>query len=155
MVEGIKSPESVQSPEMIRQSCRIPELFQVIETSSSFFCPEETGQGKQKTGRIFEAFPGIIPKMQHAKALVRETSAMSKCQGSWNDAKLSQYSFFASGNSDPTSQCYTHRQGFKMVPSRKQCPQKCGVAYWLQETIYMWGSEAASQMEDNLILNLR
>lgn len=27
VVEGTKSPESVQSPEMIRQSCRIPELF--------------------------------------------------------------------------------------------------------------------------------
>lgn len=40
----------------------------------------ETGQSKQKTGHVFEAVPGMISKMQHAKARVRETSAMSKCQ---------------------------------------------------------------------------
>lgn len=88
------------------------ELFQVIETS--FFCPEQTGQSKQKTGHIFEDFPAMIPKMQHAKALDRETSAMCKCQ-LISHGKLSQYSC-ASGNSDPTSPCYTQSQGFKTVP---------------------------------------
>lgn len=80
VVEGIKSPRSVQSPEMIKQSHRIPELSQIIETLSSFFCPEQIGQSKQKTGQILEAFPGIFQKIHHAKALVREISARSKCQ---------------------------------------------------------------------------
>lgn len=80
MVDDTKSPKSVQSPEMIRESCGVPELFQVTEASSFLFCPGQTGQSKQKTEHVFEAFPGMFPKMQHAKAFVREISAMSKCQ---------------------------------------------------------------------------
>ena len=67
-VGGIKSPKHVQSPEMIRQSRRIPGLFHITEAASILFCPEQTGQSKQKTRRVFAAFPGTFTKTQHAKA---------------------------------------------------------------------------------------
>jgi len=76
----IKSPKRVQSPEMIRQSRRIPGLFHITEASSILFCPEQTGQSKQKTRHIFAACPGMFTKTQRAEALVSEITAMSKCQ---------------------------------------------------------------------------
>lgn len=149
VVEGTKSPKSVQSPEIIRQSHRIPELFQVIETSSSFFCP---GQGKasKRLDTSLKLFLVMFPKMQHAMALVRKISAMSKCQ-------LMKWCFLSTPPV-PVEILTPHLQAAHTGKASRWCPQGNNalkiVSQCLEETSCMWGSEAASQMEDNLILNV-
>lgn len=70
-VGGIKSPKHAQSPEMIRQSHRIPGLFHVTEASSVLFCPEHAGQSKQKSRHVFAAFPDMFAKTTECQGFCR------------------------------------------------------------------------------------